>query len=65
MSSSLTHTPIPTFEFRNPVTDEIIMRKKLQDMELDGTINTVWLSLAQSKDLCFLEVAWKERHMGD
>lgn len=41
------------------------MRKKLQDMELDGAINTVWLSLAQSKDLCFLEVDWKERNMGD
>lgn len=34
-------------------------------MELDGAINTVWLSLAQSKALCFLEVDWKERNMGD
>lgn len=54
VSSLLSHTPMPTLKFRNPVRDEIIMKEKLQHVELEGAVSTVCLSLEWSKDLIFL-----------
>lgn len=44
VSSLLSHTPMPTFKFRNAVKDEIIMQEKLQDVELVGAMSTMCLS---------------------
>ena len=54
VSSLLSHTSVPTLTFRNPLRDEIIMKEKLQDVELEGTMSTVCLSLEWIKDLIFL-----------
>ena len=45
VSSLLSHTPMPTLAFRNPVRDEIIMKEKPQHVELEGDMSPVCLSL--------------------